>query len=607
MILSKMLRKEYTINKVRETEMKQHPLRFLREEFDFKNFDNIIEEGKDGKEKTYWVVGPTIVSETENKNGRKYQKSVCEREVERFQKNIDENRSAGELGHPSCFSETAKIMTAGGWLHIASIRDDVEVLTLNPESNTIEIHNITKKIVQDYKGTMYKFKGRNIDTLVTPNHRFLLVDRYGKSSFVMAEEIFNSRTKYNKSYIPKMGIFQGDARDFYTLKGCSEEEVNGRKYKKDYTPDLQIDMKTFVGFLGIYLAEGFLKKGRNEQNTICITQKKPHTIEKIRELLEGFPEELKWEYKEHSNCFQLTDKRLAKILWPLRDCYNKYIPYEFKNLSPSFLEELIYWFNVGDGRFDESSGYMKRNIFSTSKRLVDDLHEILLKSGGCGNMETIICESDYIFAGRVIKKENKVPLYQLSIATTKGIYLDERFLSVEKVEDYDDKVYCVTVPNETFYVMDNGKCFWSGNSPEINLERISHYIKELKQDGNIWIGKHQVASTPMGNIAKALINDGYKMGISTRGLGTVKDGVVGDDFRLITADLVSEPSGPGCFVESMCEGKQWIINECGNIEEVAVVTSAYDILETTLSTLPNHEREDYLFKAIDEFIKNIKK
>lgn len=222
--------------------MSQHPLRFLREEFDFKNFDNIIEEGKDGKEKTYWVVGPTIVSEAENKNGRRYQKSVCEREVERFQKNINENRSAGELGHPS--------------------------------------------------------------------------------------------------------------------------------------------------------------------------------------------------------------------------------------------------------------------------------------------------------------------------------------------------------------------------TPEINLERISHYIKELKQDGNIWIGKHQVASTPMGNIAKALINDGYKMGISTRGLGTVKDGIVGEDFRLITADLVSEPSGPGCFVESIVENKQWIIDESGKITE-AKIEMAYDVLENKLADMPKHDVEKYMMEAISGFISKI--
>ena len=144
------------------------------------------------------------------------------------------------------------------------------------------------------------------------------------------------------------------------------------------------------------------------------------------------------------------------------------------------------------------------------------------------------------------------------------------------------------------------------STPEINLERISHYIKELKQDGNIWIGKHKVASTPMGNIAKALINDGYKMGISTRGLGTVKDGVVGEDFRLITADLVSEPSGPGCFVESIVENKQWIIDETGKIKEVAM-EEAYDDLEEKLCDLPKRDIEKFMMEAISVFVSKIQK
>lgn len=148
------------------------------------------------------------------------------------------------------------------------------------------------------------------------------------------------------------------------------------------------------------------------------------------------------------------------------------------------------------------------------------------------------------------------------------------------------------------------------NTPEINLDRISHYIRELKQDGNIWIGKSQVASTPCGTITKALINDGYKLGISTRGLGTVKEGVVGNDFKLITADLVSDPSGPGCFVESIIESKRWIIDETGKIKEVEIekVEEAYDDLEKDLKVLPKKqdEIERHMMEAIDKFIRAIK-
>lgn len=142
------------------------------------------------------------------------------------------------------------------------------------------------------------------------------------------------------------------------------------------------------------------------------------------------------------------------------------------------------------------------------------------------------------------------------------------------------------------------------STPDINLDRISHYIQEMKQDGNIWIGKAKIASTPVGNIAKSLMDDGFKLGVSTRGLGTVNEGWVGDNFKLITVDIVSEPSGPGCFVESIMENKQWIIDEStGKIQEVA---KGFEELEEKVAELPKREREEYLYRAINDFMEAIK-
>lgn len=142
------------------------------------------------------------------------------------------------------------------------------------------------------------------------------------------------------------------------------------------------------------------------------------------------------------------------------------------------------------------------------------------------------------------------------------------------------------------------------STPDINLDRISHYIQEMEQNGNIWIGKAKIASTPSGNIAKSLIDDGFKLGVSTRGLGTVNEGWVSDNFKLITVDIVSEPSGPGCFVESIMENKQWIIDEStGKIQEVE---KGFEELEEKLKELPKHEREAHLIRAISEFMEAIK-
>ena len=100
--------------------------------------------------------------------------------------------------------------------------------------------------------------------------------------------------------------------------------------------------------------------------------------------------------------------------------------------------------------------------------------------------------------------------------------------------------------------------------PQINLDRVSHMITELKKDGNCFMGKALITNTPMGNIAKGLLESGAKLGVSSRGMGSLKptnEGTmqVQDDFRLATAaDIVADPSAPGAFVNGIMEGVSWI-------------------------------------------------
>tara|TARA_B100000287_G_scaffold382277_1_gene387223 strand:+ start:5219 stop:5896 length:678 start_codon:yes stop_codon:yes gene_type:complete len=102
------------------------------------------------------------------------------------------------------------------------------------------------------------------------------------------------------------------------------------------------------------------------------------------------------------------------------------------------------------------------------------------------------------------------------------------------------------------------------DSPTVNLDRVSHMITELKQDGDNFIGKAKIMGTPMGEIVKNLINEGAKLGVSSRGMGSLKPGKDGanevqDDFFLATAaDIVADPSAPDAFVEGIMEGKEWV-------------------------------------------------
>lgn len=102
------------------------------------------------------------------------------------------------------------------------------------------------------------------------------------------------------------------------------------------------------------------------------------------------------------------------------------------------------------------------------------------------------------------------------------------------------------------------------NGPQINLDRVSHLITELKRDGDNFVGKAKLTDTPMGNIAKGLLLSGAGLGVSSRGLGTLKptkDGImeVQDDFKLATAaDIVADPSAPDAYVKGIMENVDWV-------------------------------------------------
>lgn len=110
--------------------------------------------------------------------------------------------------------------------------------------------------------------------------------------------------------------------------------------------------------------------------------------------------------------------------------------------------------------------------------------------------------------------------------------------------------------------------------PTVNLDRVSHMITKLEADGKNFVGEAKLLSTPMGEIAKALIKDGGKLGVSSRGMGSLESkggaNYVKDDFYLATAaDIVADPSAPQAFVEGIMEGKEWVWDN-GILKEVEI-------------------------------------
>jgi hypothetical protein len=143
--------------------------------------------------------------------------------------------------------------------------------------------------------------------------------------------------------------------------------------------------------------------------------------------------------------------------------------------------------------------------------------------------------------------------------------------------------------------------------PTINLDRVSHMITSLKEDGNNYVGRAKIMNTPMGNIVKNLIDGGAKLGVSSRGLGslqTTSEGIneVQDDFFLATAaDIVADPSAPDAFVQGIMENKEWMfINGSWTYQNM---DETRKLIEQTKS----RQLQEVKIRAFEKFLNSISK
>ena len=144
------------------------------------------------------------------------------------------------------------------------------------------------------------------------------------------------------------------------------------------------------------------------------------------------------------------------------------------------------------------------------------------------------------------------------------------------------------------------------DGPTVNLDRVSHKIVSLKENGSNFIGKAKILNTPMGKIASSLIEEGVKLGVSSRGIGSLKatrEGVniVGDDFMLATAaDIVADPSAPDAFVEGIMEGKEWVWD--GGILREKYAEKTYKEINTLVNQKQLDEKK---LSLINDFLANL--
>ena len=193
----------------------------------------------------------------------------------------------------------------------------------------------------------------------------------------------------------------------------------------------------------------------------------------------------------------------------------------------------------------------------------------------------------------------------------KNLYIQGPFL-VAETKNRNGRSYPVAVlENEVNRYMkeyvDKNRAFGElghPESPTINLERVSHMITNITKNGNIFEGKAKVLDTPMGKIAKNLMEAGATLGVSSRGMGSLKNeggvNIVQPDFYLATAaDIVADPSAPGAFVQGIMEGKEWVWDN-GLVKEVNI-NEYYEQIKTA----KQKQLDDISLKIFENFLSKL--
>jgi hypothetical protein len=196
---------------------------------------------------------------------------------------------------------------------------------------------------------------------------------------------------------------------------------------------------------------------------------------------------------------------------------------------------------------------------------------------------------------------------------SKKLYIEGVFLQGE-IKNRNGRMYPINVLsrevdryNESFVA--KGRALGElghPDGPTVNLDRVSHKITSLVQEGNNFVGKAQILNTPMGKIASSLLDEGVMLGVSSRGVGslqTTSEGhkVVGEDFMLATAaDIVADPSAPDAFVSGIMEGKEWVWEGGILREQLASKT------QKRINTLVDQRRlDEQKLNLFQEFLSNL--
>lgn len=371
----------------------------------------------------------------------------------------------------NCFDKETEIYTDKGWIFLKDLDKTENVLTINTENRRIEWQKPITYIKQKHNGKLVHIKANNMDIMCTKEHNLLVKKCWDRKLGRDNLKLIEAQNIGTGDQIYRGAKWDGESPEYI--------EIEGIKFKS----------KFFVKFMAWYLSDGSTTKRSENSYQIKVSQETHKDI--LNKDMQDCP--IKW--YQAKDYIGINNTKFGEYLYEIGKCNNKYIPNIIKGLSVELIRLFLDRYVICDGhkskpQLKDNGHYSKslNSYFSTSKRLIDDLGELILKVG---------CYPSFSLdknKGKVVKFRNGE--YTLNhdlwrVREIKCLYFNIFKKKHYKEVEYNDYVYCVEVEKyNTLYIRRKGRCYWSGNCrcdvEQLERGRITKLsktqTKELRKD-----------------------------------------------------------------------------------------------------------------------------
>ncbi|QQG49480.1 MAG: DEAD/DEAH box helicase [archaeon] len=417
----------------------------------------------------------------------------------------------------ACYDEVTEVLTRRGWILFKDAMPDEEVVSMNPRTWEIEYVKAIGKVEYLYSGVMIHVAGKEIDFRVTESHRIYC--RTGSQNSREAREPsgfmryhFKPAREIQPTWVFKTdGIWKGKARKYFVLPAATLRGGSLPRSKRELPP-LRIPMRDWLDFFGWYVAEGTSKHGVSHEVTLCQTKDQAGVEAAVRNLRH-------WKVyvtgsKEHRH-FSVASVQLAKYLSQFGRAYEKFVPDFIKELSPEQIKVFLDSYQRGDGHVGRDG--VSPVFDTTSKRLADDLQELLLKVGRSSSVRNRGLSPSHIMPdGHLIV--SKHPHYQVSCRRYSEHGIDYRKPSKPAFERVQgERVYCLTLPkHHLLYVRRNGKALWCGNSGKTMIAIMAAFVNaKVRMKKTVYLAPLRALASEKYSEFSELTKYGVNTAIST--------------------------------------------------------------------------------------------